>query len=290
TAAEYKTTTECDNHGASMAADFKTRKPTTSSTARAFMASGKVVTSHPSSGGFEIKSSTPAAVVLSFSSDNIVYSSASSTNIVSSSVAKVNPVVPVNTSNPVRTVNPTNLPQDNQPSKDNDHPHGTSMAAEYKITKDSNEHGNSMAGEFKTRSPTGRSSLMSVSAYEGAGGYSPAACHPMPGQTPGFNAKLYYYPYGNLDYSHQTEFLAVGYQSILTPGPVVTGVTNPFFNILFDVIPFYPSWKSDNFSVELTGYYVAPQTGVYRLSYKVDDAGIIFFGSGSAFDCCTQEI
>lgn len=78
-------------------------------------------------------------------------------------------MVPVNTSNPVRTVNPTNLPQDNQPSKDNDHPHGTSMAAEYKITKDSNEHGNSMAGEFKTRSPTGRSSLMSVSAYEGAG-------------------------------------------------------------------------------------------------------------------------
>ena len=43
TAAEYKTTTECDNHGASMAADFKTRKPTTSSTARAFMVSGKVI-------------------------------------------------------------------------------------------------------------------------------------------------------------------------------------------------------------------------------------------------------
>ncbi|CAL9727532.1 hypothetical protein MOUN0_A00100 [Monosporozyma unispora] len=121
------------------------------------------------------------------------------------------------------------------------------------------------------------------------GGYSPAACHPMSGQTAGFNAKLYYYQYANLEYSHETEFLAGGYQSILTPGPVVTGVTDPFFKIVFSVVPFYPSWKSDNFSMELTGYYVAPQTGLYRLSYKVDDAGIIFFGSGAAFDCCTQE-
>ncbi len=80
-----------------------------------------------------------------------------------------------------------------------------------------------------------------------------------------------------------------GYHYILEPGPVITGVTNPFFDSMYEnPVPFYPAFNAVNFSVELTDYYTAPQTGLYQFSFKVDDAGIVFFGAGAAFDCCSQ--
>lgn len=120
-------------------------------------------------------------------------------------------------------------------------------------------------------------------------GYSPSACPAINNRTQGFTAQFYYYPYGNLRYSHSTEFLSGGYLSILKPGPTVTGVTNPFFSQFGGPIPFYPEFSATNFSVALSGYYVAPQTGLYRFSYQVDDAGIIFVGAGTAFDCCAHS-
>lgn len=116
-------------------------------------------------------------------------------------------------------------------------------------------------------------------------GYSPSACPAIDNWTQGFTAQFYYYPYGNLVYYHSTEFLSGGYLSILKPGPTVTGITIPFSSQFGGPIPFYPEISSKNFSIALSGYYVAPQTGLYRFSYEIDDAGIIFVGVSVAFDC-----
>lgn len=92
------------------------------------------------------------------------------------------------------------------------------------------------------------------------GGYVPKGCKITNNQDAEFLARRFYYPYANLNYSYHESFLAGGYLSILTPSPVITGVTDPFFKMYGTAVPFCPSWKLNNFSVELTGYYVVPQT------------------------------
>ncbi|GAV56430.1 hypothetical protein ZYGR_0BT00100, partial [Zygosaccharomyces rouxii] len=45
-----------------------------------------------------------------------------------------------------------------------------------------------------------------------------------------------------------------------------------------------------DFTVELTGYFLAPQDGTYTFALNhVDDSAILSFGEGVAFDCCNQD-
>lgn len=48
--------------------------------------------------------------------------------------------------------------------------------------------------------------------------------------------------------------------------------------------------NATDFTVELTGYFLAPQTGTYTFAFNhVDDSAIFNFGQGVAFDCCNQD-
>lgn len=63
-------------------------------------------------------------------------------------------------------------------------------------------------------------------------------------------------------------------------------VDDPVGNIDIFGYSTYPS----NFTVELTGYFLAPENGMYKFSLaKVDDAAAIAVGAGAAFDCCDQN-
>lgn len=55
-----------------------------------------------------------------------------------------------------------------------------------------------------------------------------------------------------------------------------------------DFYGFYTSCT--NFTMEITGYFLAKQTGTYKLNLPViDDSVILQFGHGVAFDCCNQN-
>ncbi|CAI5188313.1 ANL_HP_G0134580.mRNA.1.CDS.1 [Saccharomyces cerevisiae] len=55
-----------------------------------------------------------------------------------------------------------------------------------------------------------------------------------------------------------------------------------------DLFGFYTT--PTNVTVEMTGYFLPPQTGSYTFRFaKVDDSAILSVGGATAFDCCAQQ-
>lgn len=123
-------------------------------------------------------------------------------------------------------------------------------------------------------------------------GLAPSACdmENLSG-TSGGTVRFFDYGAGDTTSLHDIDFLSGGYLNN-TYVDTITGVqdlewdsgwpaTNPPYG--FTGVPI------ENFLMEITGYYYAPQTGIYTVSTHVDDSITIFMGAGDAFDCCGQH-
>lgn len=148
------------------------------------------------------------------------------------------------------------------------------------------------------------------------------ACLPANGAQSGFKANFFQYNYGDMTTLRQPSFIAGGYakrqllgtqnnvnniliaygmECQLSNGEVVTP-TEPwnfdysqcknkrYFSQRHNGTIFGFELTATNFTVELTGYLLAPQTGTYTFTFDhVDDSAILNFGEGIAFDCCNQD-
>lgn len=106
----------------------------------------------------------------------------------------------------------------------------------------------------------------------------------------GFNAV--FYPY-ELRALYDEEYVKHGYKANAPVGSV-EGIADINFNIdlpddatlRYGEVYGTPISVS-NFSLELTGYFYAEETGYYEvLFFATDDAVVFFFGTDSAFECC----
>ena len=149
-----------------------------------------------------------------------------------------------------------------------------------------------------------------------------AACLPSSTSSNGFTAKFYQYDFGDESTFSTAAYMASGYanRELLN---TESGITNILIAYgmecdLSDGTTVTPSepWDFDygqcengyyidseqtgtvygysldatNFTVELTGYFLAPQTGNYSVQIDhVDDGAILDLGTGLAFDCCLQD-
>ncbi|CDH11790.1 uncharacterized protein ZBAI_03576 [Zygosaccharomyces bailii ISA1307] len=149
-----------------------------------------------------------------------------------------------------------------------------------------------------------------------------AACLPSSSSSSGFTAKFYQYDFGDESTFSTNAYMASGYadRELLN---TESGITNILIAYgmecdLSDGTTVTPSdpWNFDygqcedgyyidseqtgtvygytldatNFTVELTGYFLAPQTGPYSVQINhVDDGAILDLGTGVAFDCCLQD-
>lgn len=107
----------------------------------------------------------------------------------------------------------------------------------------------------------------------------------------GFHAKFYDYRGNFLN----SQYVGNSYttESTIT---TVSGVTNPNFAVL--AIPLFnqniygasiQTWGG--YVLELTGYFVATETGLYVFRiYNIDDSAMVWLGSQMAFNCCQQQI
>lgn len=109
-----------------------------------------------------------------------------------------------------------------------------------------------------------------------------AACLPSSTSSNGFTAKFYQYDFGDESTFSTAAYMASGYAN----GELLnteSGITNI-------LIAYGYSLDATNFTVELTGYFLAPQTGNYSVQIDhVDDSAILDLGTGLAFDCCLQD-
>ena len=149
------------------------------------------------------------------------------------------------------------------------------------------------------------------------------ACLPSGASSSGFTAKFYQYTRGDTETFQSPAFMGYGYAnndymntvtgvnniqinycmpcqySIFgSPQPVTCGTSvnygncynNPYSSSQSGTIYGYTFSTATNFALELTGYFLAPQTGSYTVELnQVDDAAILNIGNGIAFDCCQQD-
>lgn len=120
---------------------------------------------------------------------------------------------------------------------------------------------------------------------------TPSPCLPLTSPSLGFNAV--FYPYGFRDDTslRNLNYMSGGYKS-LKPIALATGITDINFaiaagsNLIVNGQIYGKTVTVSNFSVELTGYFLAPETGDYQLLMSVDDGALVTFGAGQAFGCC----
>lgn len=109
----------------------------------------------------------------------------------------------------------------------------------------------------------------------------------------GFNARFYDYCAGDLIDFNNDNWVANGY-ALAEPKTSTNLVTEPNFKFNFPVggQHIYSMYNIDmwNVLIELKGYFVAPETGLYTVTFnEVNDGGFIWLGNG-AFDGCSQEL
>ncbi|CAL9736110.1 hypothetical protein MOSE0_J02146 [Monosporozyma servazzii] len=108
--------------------------------------------------------------------------------------------------------------------------------------------------------------------------------------TLGATVRFFEYPYKDRDHYRDLDFVSGGYLSNNYLGTVndVQDI-NWSFGDNFSVLPYgFPVPTPNHFLMEITGYFLAPQTGIYNIDEDVDDSGALFMGAGLAFDCCGQ--
>ncbi|CAK7903119.1 hypothetical protein CAAN1_07S05952 [[Candida] anglica] len=108
----------------------------------------------------------------------------------------------------------------------------------------------------------------------------------------GFTAKFYEYIYDDDDSSRSVSWYQGGYKTTLIAS--TNDVTDINFDIDHssdpsDIMDVYGKSVSQNFALELTGYFLATESGAHNLSIVVDDGGMVTFGNGEAFECCNTK-
>jgi sporulation protein YlmC with PRC-barrel domain len=108
----------------------------------------------------------------------------------------------------------------------------------------------------------------------------------------GFNARFFEYPEADLIRYFSNDYVAGNY-ALQAPFTSTTGVTEPNFSYgwqprhesIYDMLNI----NMYNVNVELKGYFVAPESGLYNVRINnVNDGGWIWLGAG-AFDTCSQN-
>lgn len=108
----------------------------------------------------------------------------------------------------------------------------------------------------------------------------------------GFNARFFDYPGGDLIRFNSNDWVANEYASG-EPRTSTNGVTEPNFSF-WDGLGgknIYSMYNINmwNVLIELKGYFVAPESGLYTVTInEANDGGWIWLGNG-AFDGCSQE-
>ncbi|KAG0653294.1 hypothetical protein C6P44_002037, partial [Monosporozyma unispora] len=133
--------------------------------------------------------------------------------------------------------------------------------------------------------------FLSLCQYSTAG-IVPEACD-MTGLTgkTGAKVRFYDYPKGDDTTYKDIAFLAGGYLNNTNLGTISNVQDLQWDSTIWDTNPPYgfTGVSMQHFVMEITGYYFAPQTGVYTISNQADEMDAIFIGNGGAFDCCAQN-
>ena len=128
--------------------------------------------------------------------------------------------------------------------------------------------------------------------YPGSSGEVANGCSPQGTGTPGFRAVFYPYTHYDQTTNRNVTYMEVGYLSD-TPTATVDGVTNPEFSGI--VGPASVSYADiyghnttvSNFGLQLTGYFLATESGLWTLGGYADDTAMVRLGGGIAFQCCS---
>ena len=113
---------------------------------------------------------------------------------------------------------------------------------------------------------------------------------------PNYNPEDAYFPDANINY------LLTGYRNTPIQG-ATSGVTEPAFSYGYPTDPYLIQWEDlasdyvygvftsvSNFTLELTGYFLAPETGEFAIEVTADNGAVVTFGAGQAFECCNTQI
>ena len=115
----------------------------------------------------------------------------------------------------------------------------------------------------------------------------------VPSYSKGFNARFFDYPQADLIRFFDDNWVANDY-ALQIPRTSTNGVTEPAFDFdnNFHGQHIYSMYNINMYNVmlELQGYFVAPETGLYNVRIgDVNDGAFIWLGNG-AFDGCSQQL
>ena len=120
-------------------------------------------------------------------------------------------------------------------------------------------------------------------------------CLPSGDSLQGFRARVYSYPLGDTTAANNKNYLMYEYLTKATQLNEWLGVTDPNFSMgkaggLQYGTLYGHTMTITNFTLELVGYYRAPQTGTYSFGLtSTDDGAMLMFNNDGAFKCCLSE-
>ena len=127
---------------------------------------------------------------------------------------------------------------------------------------------------------------------------SPGACLPPQGGAAGFVATFYLMDYAWFGSGPEdVAFMETGYRQQLVTAST-PGVTTPAFALETPFFAIGPSAGAiygqtvdfTNVGVQLQGYFVPPELGVWTLFAATDNAVVVRVGAASAFECCQATV
>ncbi|SMN22005.1 similar to Saccharomyces cerevisiae YHR211W FLO5 Lectin-like cell wall protein (flocculin) involved in flocculation [Maudiozyma saulgeensis] len=134
-------------------------------------------------------------------------------------------------------------------------------------------------------------------------------CKPQSSGTLGFDMSLYHYPFDESspsscysNYYQTDEFQHGGYESfgggLFGTATDIEDVTlnlrlnahcREIMGTLPDNFHYADTMSVSNFTMLLTGYFLADDSGQYTFTVVADDLAYLSFGAGNAFECCDEE-
>ncbi|KSA00350.1 uncharacterized protein AC631_03915, partial [Debaryomyces fabryi] len=133
--------------------------------------------------------------------------------------------------------------------------------------------------------------LLALALVQFVAAITPSPCKPLTSPSLGFNAVFYPYKFRDDTTLRDLTYMNGGYKAS-KPIALASGITDINFAIaqgndgIVKGNIYGKAVTVSNFSVELTGYFLAPETGDYQLLLSVDDGALVTFGAGQAFGCC----
>lgn len=122
-----------------------------------------------------------------------------------------------------------------------------------------------------------------------------SVCLPSGDSTQGFRARVYSYTLGDRTAASDKNYLMYQYQTNAKQLYEWYGVTDTNFKMgaaggLQYGTLYGHTITITNFTLELVGYYLAPQTGTYTFGLTgTDDGAMLMFDNEGAFKCCQSE-